>query len=138
MGVKKFNRDEIKNHSPKRLVNSVKFAVQGIKYAFEREQNMTFQVLISIVVLLVGLIIGLNRIEWILTLLLMGLVMGAELINTSMEAMLDVMKPEIDPIVKIAKDTSAAAVLLFCIMAGIIGTLIFVPNIINYIERVIP
>ena len=136
MSAKKFNRKEIKNYGPKRLINSVKYASQGIRYAFKREQNMTFQVLISIIVILIGLIIGLNRIEWILTLLLMGLVMGAELINTSIEAMLDVMKPEIDPVVKIAKDTSAAAVLLFCIMSGIIGVLIFTPNIVSYIEKI--
>jgi diacylglycerol kinase len=100
----------------------------------EKEQNMTVQVIISIVALVIGLIIGLSRIEWIIVILLIGLVLASELINTSIEATLDVAKSEIDPVVKIAKDTAAAAVLVFCVMAIIVGLIIYIPNIVNFIK----
>lgn len=137
MDAKKFMRDEIKKHSGKRLINSVRYAVDGLKSGFKLEQNMTLQVIISLCVIILGLIVGLSRIEWIISILMIGLVMGTELVNTSIEAVLDVLRPDINPITKIAKDTSAAAVLVFCVMSGIIGLLIFIPHIIKLIQKFI-
>ena len=62
--------------------------------------------------------------------ILFGLVMATELINTSIEAVVDLTCPKIHPLAKIAKDTASAAVFVFSVVAAISGLLIFVPKII--------
>ena len=66
--------------------------------------------------------------EWCICLTLFGLVMALELVNTSIEAVVDLVTEERKPLAKIAKDTAAGAVLIAAIMAAIIGCIIFVPK----------
>ncbi len=130
----KFSREKQKKRGMKRLINSFKFSFRGIKYAFKYEQSMSIHVVISFLIIILGFILGLNLIEWVLILILMGCVISSELINTSIEAVLDLTYPNIHPIAKIAKDTSAAAVLIFSIIAFTGGSLILVPKIIDLIK----
>ena len=71
--------------------------------------------------------------EWLVLTLIIGLVIATELINTSIEATIDLVTKEVHPLAKVAKDTAAAAVLIFGITALIIGLIIFVPKFIGLI-----
>ena len=84
-----------------------------------------------ILVIILGLILKLNNTEWLICLILFGLVIATELINTSIEAIVDLACPKINPLAKIAKDTASGAVLIFALTAAISGLLIFVPKIIG-------
>ena len=127
------SRDKLKVRGKKRLLNSFKYAFEGLKYAFIYEQNLTVHILATIIVILFGILFKISIFEWIAIFLIIGLVIATELINTSIEATIDLVTDEINPLAKIAKDTAAAAVLVFGLTALIIGALIFMPKIINMI-----
>ena len=82
----------------------------------------------TVVVVLAGIWLGLSRTEWCICLGLFGMVMALELVNTAVEAVVDLVTEERHPLAKIAKDTAAGAVLIAAIMAAIVGLIIFVPK----------
>lgn len=127
------SRDKIKVRGKKRLINSFKYAFDGLKYAFIYEQNLTVHILATIIVIILGFLFKISIFEWLVLFLIIGLVIATELINTSIEATIDLITDEINPLAKIAKDTAASAVLVFGLTALIIGTLIFLPKIMNMI-----
>lgn len=127
------SRDKLKVRGKKRLINSFKYAFEGLKYAFIYEQNLTVHILAMIVVIILGFVFNITIFEWLVLFLIIGLVIATELINTSIEATIDLITDEINPLAKIAKDTAASAVLIFGLTALIVGALIFIPKIINII-----
>lgn len=127
------SRDKLKVRGKKRLINSFKYALEGLKYAFLYEQNLTVHIIATIIVIILGCLFKISVTEWLVIFLIIGLVIATELINTSIEATIDLITDEINPLAKIAKDTAAAAVLVFGLTALIVGTLIFIPKIINII-----
>ena len=114
----------------KRLINSFKYAFEGIISALKTEKNMKIHVLIMILVIIFGIILKISKIEWIICIVLFGLVISLELINTAIENVVDLITQEINPKAKIAKDVAAGAVLVSAITSAIIGLMIFVPKII--------
>ena len=127
------SRDKLKVRGKKRLINSFKYALEGLKYAFLYEQNLTVHIIATIIVIILGCLFKISVTEWLVIFLIIGLVIATELINTSIEATIDLVTDEINPLAKIAKDTAAAAVLVFGLTALIVGALIFIPKIINII-----
>ena len=124
------SRDKLKVRGKKRLINSFKYAFDGLKYAFLYEQNLTVHILATIIVIIMGFIFKISVFEWLVLFLIIGLVIATELINTSIEATIDLITDEINPLAKVAKDTAASAVLVFGLTALIVGALIFIPKII--------
>ena len=85
---------------------------------------------VAVLVVIAGLILGISVTEWCICLGLFGMVMALELVNTAVEAVVDLVTEERKPLAKIAKDTAAGAVLFTAIMAVIIGCIIFIPHFI--------
>ena len=77
-----------------------------------------------------AIFLRLNPLEWLILLLTTALVVILELINTSIEAIVDLVEPNIKNGAKIAKDISAAAVLISALMSIAVGLLLFLPKII--------
>lgn len=115
----------------KSLGNSFKYAFQGIWASFKSERNMKIHVFMMIFVILCGIFLNINLGEWITCLILFALVIGAELFNTAIEAVVDMISLEKSPQAKLAKDISAGAVLVFAMASALIGLLIFVPKILE-------
>ena len=113
----------------KRLSSSLKFAFDGLKYAFKYEQNILVHTLATILVIIAGIFLKISLTEWLVLALIIGLVIATELINTSIEATIDLITKDVHPLAKIAKDTAAAAVLVFGLTAIVIGCIIFLPKI---------
>jgi len=128
------SRDKLKEKGLKRLIKSFKYAIEGIIYAFKYEQNIIVHTLVMILVIILGIALKLSYFEWLICLVLFGLVIATEMINTSIEAVVDLACPKIDPLAKIAKDTASGAVLVFAITAAISGLIIFIPKIIDIIK----
>ena len=124
------SRDEIKKRGFKRFIKSFGYSIEGLKYAYKYEQSMTIHFIMVIFVIAAGFFLKISLFEWLICFMLMGLVMATELINTSIEAVVDLTCPEIHPLAKIAKDTASAAVFVFSVVAAISGLIIFVPKII--------
>lgn len=127
------SRDKLKKRSIKRLFKSFKYATEGIIYAFKYEQNIIVHTIITILVIILGLILKISYFEWLICFILFGLVIATELLNTSIEAIVDLICPKKNPLAKIAKDTASAAVLVFASVAAISGLIIFVPKLLNII-----
>lgn len=123
-------RKEQKKRGIKRFINSFHYSWDGIKYAFKYEQSMFIHVLVTLLVVICGIVLKLDFQEWLLCIVLIGLVIATELVNTAIEAVVDLACPEIHPLAKTAKDTAAAAVLVFAITAVLCGLFLFVPKII--------
>ena len=115
----------------KSLVNSFGYAFQGIWSSFRTERNMKIHVFIMILVVLLGIFLHISVTEWMICVILFALVIGAELFNTSIEAVVDMISLEKSSQAKLAKDVSAGAVLVFAIASIIVGLIIFVPKIID-------
>ncbi len=84
-------------------------------------------------VIAAGLVLHLSVTEWCICLVLFGLILSLELVNTAVESVVDLVTEERKPLAKVAKDTAAGAVLISAIMAAIIGCVIFVPKILDFI-----
>lgn len=127
-------RGKLKQKGIKRLLNSFKYAFAGIIYALKYEQNMLIHFIATILVIILGIILKLSVIEWLFCILFIGVVIAAELINSSIEASIDLISPNKNSLAKVAKDTASGAVLILSITALIGGLIIFVPKIILLLE----
>ncbi len=117
----------------KRLTNSFKYAFEGIVQAYIGEQNLKIHSVIACLVIIFGFILKISYTEWLICLVLIGLVLMAEFFNTSIEYLVDLVSPDIHPLAKATKDTASAGVLMIAIISAIIGLTIFVPKLINFI-----
>lgn len=124
------SRDKLKTKGLKRFVHSFKYATEGLIYAFKYEQNMLAHIIATIGAIALGFLLHISPTEWLVLILIIGMVIATELINTSIEAAIDLTTKEINPLAKIAKDTAAAAVMVFAITAVILACIIFIPKII--------
>lgn len=123
------SREKIKKRGIKRFLKSFTYSIDGLKYAYKAEQSLTIHCFAVLLVLLLGFYFKINRFEWLICFILIGLVMATELINTSLEAVVDLTCPEYHPLAKIAKDTASAAVFVFAMVAFLSGLIIFIPYI---------
>ncbi len=122
--------DRKKRLGIKRFLASFKYSFAGLKYAYLNEQSMLIHLLAVIVVVFAGIALKINTTEWLFCLCMFGFVMGAELLNTAIEATIDLVTKEYHPMAKVAKDTASAAVLVLSVVAAIVGLAIFIPKII--------
>ena len=122
-----------KSLDEKKLKNSFKYAFNGIFSCIKDEQNMMIHFIVALLVIICGFAYNLTKIEWLICILLIGLVLAAELINTSIENLCDSVTTKENKYIKIAKDTSAGAVLVLAITSSIIGLMIFIPKLIEMV-----
>lgn len=118
----------------KRLINSFRFAIEGIKTAYKEEQNIRIHTIVAIVVIILGVLLKISSIELAICIILIGLVLMAEFFNTSIENMVDMITLDKNPYAKKAKDIAAAGVLVFAVSSMIIGLMIFIPKIIGLLK----
>ena len=118
----------------KKLINSFKYAIQGIISTFRKERNMKIHFLIMICVIILGFVLKISQIEWFVCIILFGIVIAGEIFNTAIETTVDIAMPYKDKKAKIAKDVSAGAVLVLALTSAIIGCIIFIPKIIEFLK----
>ncbi len=121
-----------KNTSKKRqqLSSSFKHAFEGIAGGIKGERNMIIHFAAMALVILFAAVLKISAGEWCVCIVLFALVLAAELINTAIEATVDIAMPDVDPRAKLAKDTAAGAVLVCAIASVCAGLIIFLPKII--------
>ena len=111
------NRNENNRKNP--LNKSFGYAFEGIRTGIRKERNMKIHCLAVIAVTVAGTFLHIKPVEWCICLLLFGLILSLELVNTALEAVVDLVTKEKKPLAKIAKDTAAGAVLVSAIAAAI-------------------
>lgn len=116
-----------------RFIKSFGYSLEGLHYAYKYEQSMFIHIFTTILVVGLGIFFEINLLEWLICVLVIGLVIATELINTSIEAVVDLSCPKVHPLAKIAKDTASAAVFVFATTAFLCGACIYIPKIIDFI-----
>lgn len=107
------------------------FALRGIHLALRTQHNLWIHIAAIVVVLSAGFVLELSTLEWGFLIFAIGLVLTAEIFNTSIEFLVDWIAPERDDQAKRIKDLAAGGVLLAAVTAAVIGALIFLPKIIS-------
>ncbi len=120
------------NH--KHLYFSFHYAFAGIWYAVRFNQNMRIHFTAAILVLIAAYFLKVTGVEMAILGLLILLVIGAEMINTAIEEMVDLITKEHHEEAKVAKDVSAGMVLVTAIGAVIIGLFIFLPHVVSFFQ----
>ena len=116
--------------SIKRLHKSFGFAFKGFIKSFSEEANMKIHIMMAIIVIICGFIFKVSHLEWIVLLFAIGLVIGAELLNTAIENLVDLVCNDYNLKAGVIKDVSAAFVMVLAIISAIIGFIIFIPKFI--------
>jgi undecaprenol kinase len=112
-----------------KYIKSFGHALSGIWYALKYEHNMIIIFMAAVVVVAAGFYFDLSAYEWLFCIMAIGMVSATEMINTSLEAVVDLETTKYHPLAKIAKDTASSATLLFSLTALIGALIIFVPKI---------
>lgn len=125
--IKKFNRDEVKVYGPTRFIKSIKYSLDGLLYAYRYEQSLWIHGLATILAIILGIIFKIKLSEWAIIFIALGSILALELINTAIEAAVDLTTTEIHPLAKIAKDCGSAASFIMSIVAIVIALFVFGP-----------
>ena len=115
--------------------NAFVCAARGIKEAIKTEANLKFDILVAIIIIACGFFFRINMVEWIVCILAIGVMLFAELMNTAVEAVVDLYTRENNKQAKKAKDISAGAVLILSINVAVIGLIIYIPKVLDLINR---
>lgn len=132
--MKQVLRNKEKGTEAERYKKSFYHAIEGIVYAAKNEHNMIIIITCMVLAILAGLLFELNETEWLFTILVIGLVVGSEMINTAIEALVDLETLEYNELAKIAKDTASSATLIFSIVAFIGALIMFAPKVLSLLE----
>jgi undecaprenol kinase len=100
------------------------YAGRGLGYVFKRELSFKQELLIVLLAVIVGWYFNFTIVEWAILILTIAVVLSAEVFNTVLERLLDLIEPRLSIHVALLKDLLAAAVLLLCLAAVMIGLLL--------------
>jgi undecaprenol kinase len=114
-----------------RLRKSFIYAFRGLATIIREEQNFQVHLMLASATLVLGVLLGISRIEWCLLAIVIGMVVLMEAINSAVERVTDVLRPRINEYAKEIKDITAAAVMISSIVAVIVGLLIFIPKLVS-------
>lgn len=109
---------------PTRFIDSLNCAIDGVLYTARTQQHMRNHFIVAIVVLVLSLILKVTAVEFILLALSISFVLFAEMMNTAVEAVVDMVTAEYHPVAKIAKDVAAGSVLLSVVGSVVTGYVI--------------
>lgn len=116
----------------KSIIDSFNFAVSGIIIALKTEKNMKIHYAIAIGVIILSLFFDFSRVEFLLLLFSITLVVVAEMVNTAIERVIDLITQDYHPLARLVKDVAAGAVLIAAINSIIVGYLLFFDRLSEY------
>ena len=119
---------EAEQFSIKARVRSFKYAFDGLRSVFRRDHNIFLHLVATIAVIALSIWINVTTAEALVLVFAIGFVWVAELFNTAIEKIMDLISLQRHPHIKFIKDVSAAAVLIASITAAIAGCIIFIPK----------
>ena len=107
------------------------FAIQGFRTAVATERNIKVMLAVGACAVVAGIFCGFDLLSWAVILLCCGVVITAELLNTAVETVVDLVSPEFHPLAGRAKDIAAAAVWVLSVLVAVVGVLVFANAILN-------
>lgn len=113
------------------IIDSFKYAIDGIRYSLRNERNMRIHFVVAILVLIMSTIFGLSKIELLIIYSTIAIVIITEMVNTAIEVTIDLITQEYHKLAEIAKNVAAGAVLIATMNAIIVGAFIFFDKVDN-------
>jgi diacylglycerol kinase (ATP) len=113
------------------LLESFNFAFEGVIHVLRTQRNLRIHFAIATVVLIAAVAVGVQRLELMALLIAISFVLIAEMLNSALEAGIDVATTSFDPLAKLAKDIAAGAVLIATVNAVAVGYLVFSAKAVN-------
>ncbi|MDM8301202.1 diacylglycerol kinase family protein [Collinsella tanakaei] len=107
------------------FIRSFGYAMEGFVTAVRTERNIKVMLVMGVAAVIAGIVLRIDLLSWCLVALCFGLVIFAELVNTAIEAIVDLATQELHPLAKRAKDIAAASVYTLSITAAIVGIIVF-------------
>jgi len=112
-------------------LKAITYALKGVRILFSSEDSIKAQFFIGLFVTILGFVFNISIMEWMIQILVIGLVLVAEALNTAIEKIADFIHPDYDENIGIIKDIAAGAPAIAAIVSIIIGCIIYIPKIIN-------
>ncbi len=116
----------------KKQLRSFGYAWKGIRSCVGKEQNLSFHLITTVCVVTAGWCFCITRGEWIAIVLCIGMVIAAELFNSAIERLVDLVSPQRHPMAGLVKDIAAGAVLVCALAAIVVGLIIFIPYLTRF------
>jgi diacylglycerol kinase len=110
-------------------IESVIYALNGLKILLKEEYNSRIHATIAITVIIAGFLLNISNIEWLIIWILIGMVFSLEIINSAIENLCDHITPQWNETIKKIKDLAAAAVFVASVISVICGAIIFLPKL---------
>jgi diacylglycerol kinase (ATP) len=118
----------------KKFFKSLLHALGGVRYALLHEQNLAIEFFCALFVIAFSFLFDISKLEWFIVIINIGIVFTAELFNTAIENLCNMIHKETHPVIKIVKDVAAGAVLITSITAFICGCIIFFPILFSFFK----
>jgi len=119
--------------STKKRLRSFVFACNGIKNLVKNEHNAQLHLIALFAAVVLGVLFNISPTEWIAIIMVSGMVIIAEILNTAIEKLSDFVEPKWNEKIGMIKDYGAAAVLISAIVSLIVGGIIFIPRVWDWI-----
>lgn len=114
-----------------KFLRSLNHAIEGLLVGFKEQPNLRIHFILGTLASLLGVIFQISASEWLILVVVIGIVIAVELTNTAVESVVNLHTREFHPEAKKAKDICAGAVLVSAIMAVIVGLIIFLPRLLT-------
>jgi diacylglycerol kinase (ATP) len=119
------------------VLDSFNYAFEGIIHTLRTQRNMRIHLAVAFIVLVTALVVNVTKLELIALLISITFVLIAEMINTAVEAAIDIATTSFDPMAKLAKDIAAGAVLIASVNAIAVGYLVFAGKVADRSSRLL-
>ena len=120
--------------SLKSRLHSFKYAFNGLRLLLRNEHNSRIHLLAAIIAITMGFLLKINLLEWSVLIIVTGIVFLAELFNSSLESLSDIVDNEYNERIRDSKDYAAAAVLVAAIISILAGGIIFIPKLLDLLK----
>ncbi|AFQ45821.1 diacylglycerol kinase family protein [Desulfosporosinus meridiei] len=117
------------------FLRSLNQAWRGMMYTVKTQKHVQFHLFAGSAVLLLAWWSEVTRLEWLILILAIGSVIGAEVMNSAIETVVDMVQPNFHPLAGMAKDIAAGAVLVTAIQAVVIGFVVFLPPLLRLASK---
>lgn len=131
-----FVREKVKVYGPMRFIKSIKYSLDGLFYAYRYEQSLWIHGFAVLLAVILGIIFQIKLSEWAIIFIALGIILALELINTAIEAAVDLTTTEIHPLAKVAKDCGSAASFVMSIVSIVISLFVFGPYFLEVINKI--
>lgn len=128
------SRNKSKYKGIRRFIYSIKYSVDGLVYSYKNEKSLWIHAVLTVVAIIFGFLFKISLLEWSIIAIVLMVILAVELLNTAIEAAVDMVTVEFNPLAKIAKDCGSAATFVLSIVGAVIAGIIFVPKIMIFLN----